>query len=203
LTQLPLLSSALCASTRDGIRIWPVSVSLGLSPPPDASLAPAQIVENKQVMGDSIAEANWALTGVYYAAGADIKYQVHMKITPRREPCARTRLMNSSGTARARCGLQVWLFSEVDLALTSRDGGGWVGGQVLQAVPAAAAIKLTTKVDNVAGVKIPVFQVPRLLFANTRIRTHTHAHTHTHTHTCTPPPPFPHSQDLRASRSRS
>jgi len=62
------------------------------------------IVENKQVMGDSIAEANWALTGVYYAAGADIKYQV------------------------------------------------------LQAVPPAAAIKLTTKVDNVAGVKIPVFQ---------------------------------------------
>lgn len=35
-----------------------------------------QIVENKQVMGDSIAEANWSLTGVYYAAGADIKYQV-------------------------------------------------------------------------------------------------------------------------------
>ena len=34
-----------------------------------------------------------------------------------------------------------------------------LGWQVLQAVPPAAAIKLTTKVDNVAGVKIPVFQV--------------------------------------------
>jgi V-type H+-transporting ATPase subunit D len=63
-----------------------------------------QIVENKNLMGVSIAEANWALAGVYYAAGHDVKYQV------------------------------------------------------LQAVPSEAGIRLTTKVDNVAGVKIPVFQ---------------------------------------------
>jgi len=63
-----------------------------------------QIVENKHVMGDAIAEANWSLTGVYYQSGSEVKYQV------------------------------------------------------LQAVPNAASIKLTTKVDNVAGVKIPVFQ---------------------------------------------
>merc|ERR1712216_911919 len=62
------------------------------------------VVENKHVIGDAIAQANWALTGVYYAAGAEVKYQV------------------------------------------------------LQATPPSATVRLSTKVDNVAGVKIPVFQ---------------------------------------------
>jgi V-type H+-transporting ATPase subunit D len=62
------------------------------------------IVENKLLMGTAIADANWALAGVYYSTGHEVKYQV------------------------------------------------------LGQVPEQAGIRLTTKVDNVAGVKIPVYE---------------------------------------------
>ncbi len=41
-----------------------------------------QIVDNKQMMGASLKEANFSLAGVYYAAGDDIKYQVLQNVGP-------------------------------------------------------------------------------------------------------------------------
>lgn len=63
-----------------------------------------QIVDNKNVMGVALKEANFSLAGVYYSAGDNIKYQV------------------------------------------------------LQNVPPSASAKVGMRVDNVAGVKIPVFE---------------------------------------------
>jgi len=63
-----------------------------------------QIVENKNIMGVALKEANFSLAGVYYAAGETIKYQV------------------------------------------------------LQNIPNRAEARVTTNTENVAGVKIPVFE---------------------------------------------
>jgi V-type H+-transporting ATPase subunit D len=63
-----------------------------------------QIVDNKNLMGLALKDANFSLAGVYYAAGDEIKYQI---------------LQNVSGSAAAKVGMRV---------------------------------------DNVAGVKIPVFE---------------------------------------------
>eukprot|EP00960_Hanusia_phi_P031407 749276-Hanusia_phi.AAC.6 len=63
-----------------------------------------QIVENKNLMGAALKEANFSLAGVYYSGGDDIKYQI------------------------------------------------------LQNVSSKAGSRVAMKVDNVAGVKIPVFE---------------------------------------------
>mmetsp|Transcript_38567 Transcript_38567/g.80909 ORF Transcript_38567/g.80909 Transcript_38567/m.80909 type:complete len:249 (-) Transcript_38567:339-1085(-) len=97
-----------------------------------------QIVDNKQMMGASLKEANFSLAGVYYAAGDDIKYQVLQNVGPVASSKVGFRVDNVAG-------VKIPVFDKVESETKIQDLTGLArGGQKLE----QSRVTFTKALDN-------------------------------------------------------